>query len=166
MLSESWIRLDRIGLLAADSGHRDLGCGRVRSLRTLCVTYANHDPSRPTATKPPARTPLARTWLGRPALRACPEPIPRCTPRRPHSGCRQPESLTRSLAGCRALPSVRLARKTLIHQGLSRCDRLHCLPRSCGLGLVLDVAPRIALRSTISSKQADARRVLRQPRLD
>ena len=141
MLLESLISLDRIvrsrriGLLAADSGHQDLGRGRVRPRRTLCRTYANRDPSRLTATKPPARTPLAHTRRGSPEVRACPEPIPYCTPRWPHPSSRQPKSLTRSLAACRTRPDVQLIPKALFHIVFSRSGCLDRLLASCCLEL-------------------------------
>ena len=139
MLLESLISLDRIvrsrriGLLAADSGHQDIGRGRVRPRRKLCLTYANRDPSRLTATKPPARTPVAHTRRDSLELCACPEPIPYCTPRWPHPSSRQPKSLTRSLAACRTRPDVQLIPKALFHIVFSRSGCLDRLSASCCL---------------------------------
>ena len=123
----------RIRVLAADLGHQDLGRGRVRPCRTLCVTYANRNRSRLTSTKPPARTPFARTRRGCPVSRAWPEPIPRCTSHWPHSGCRQPKSLTRSLAGCRTMMDLQPSPKALFHLIFSRNGRRDRLSPSCCL---------------------------------
>ena len=114
----------QIGLLAADSRHPGLDRGRVRLRRTQCAADANRDPSRLTAAYPASRKPLAGTRRRSPARRAHSKPSCQRPPRWTRSRRRQPESLTRSLAAYRSPPSVQFTPRVLIHQALSRSDRL------------------------------------------
>ena len=122
--SLDWIAWSgQIGLLAVDSGYPNLARGRVRLRRTLCATDANRDPSRLTAVYPPPRKPLAcirrRSWTLRARSKLSCHGPPRWTRFR----CRQPKSITWSLAACRSPPSVQLTPKVLVRQALSRSDR-------------------------------------------
>ena len=106
-----------------DSGYPNLARWRVRLRRTLCATDANRDPGRLTAVYPPPRKPLASIRRRSPTLRARSKPSCHGPPRWTRSRCRQPKSITWSLAACRSPPSVQLTPKVLVRQALSRSDR-------------------------------------------
>ena len=130
MISESRISLEwtawarQIGLVAADAGHQDRACECARARRWLCGTYANSDPSQVTAANRPSRRPLARIRRRSPVLRTGFKPSRLRPPRWTRSRSRPLKPSTRSLAGCRSPPSVKLTPKSLFHRAESQCDRL------------------------------------------
>lgn len=92
--------------------------------RTQSATDANRDPSRRTAAYPSSRKPLACIRPRGPVLRVSSKPNCHGSPRWTRSRRRQPKPLTRLLTACRSPPSVQLTPKILIHQTLSRSERL------------------------------------------
>ena len=122
-------RLDR--MVGADRT-ASAGCGapyargQASAPSLNAMRYANRDPSRLTAANRASWNPLARTRGRIPALRADWKPSRHGTPRWTRSRWRPPNSLSRSLAGCRSPVSVRLTPKSLFHRALSQSTRHAC----------------------------------------